>query len=208
MSRISSRLKRIFERSEVALGHTIPIRKTATGVWVPTPLQAIEAAFAAFEDLGLLGREAVPRLAIDAGSGDGRVPCVLASLDPRLRVYGVELDPVLFAQASTNVETLDLDAKAVSDAGRVHFLAGDYCDTATYAAGGLDFGDTGLVLNYPDGNERRLARFISENGGDSTKLCLLTTDHEVVVGELELQSQRDLALAGELPWRLSIYGRT
>ncbi len=206
MSRISSRLKGIFDRSEVALGHTIPIRKTATGVWVPTPLQVIEAAFAAFEDLGLLGGEAVPRPALDAGAGDGRVPCVLASLDPRLHVYGVELDPVLFARASTNVETLE--AKAVTTAGRVHLLAGDYCDTATYAAGGLDVGDAGLVFNYPDGNETRLARFILENGGDSTKLCLLTTDCEVVVGELDLQCERDIAVTGELPWRLSIYGRT
>ncbi len=203
MRAISSVLHRVFDRSEVALGRSIPIRKTVSGIWVPTPLSVVEAGFAALEDLGLLGEDAPPHPAVDAGTGDGRIPCALASLYATPSVYGVELDPALFARALTNLETLE--EKGATEAGRIRLLEGDYCDTTTYQDGGLDFRQAGLVFNYPDGNEDQLARFIATNGGDETRLCLLTHDQELEVTELELRVRRDIAVKNELPWRLSIY---
>ena len=202
---LSSTLRRVFDRSEAALGHSIPIRKTASGIWVPTPLSVFEAALPTFEELGLFGGTGPTHPIVDAGTGDGRIPCVLASVDSSPPVYGVELDPTLFARALENLATLD--AKGLADRNRVHLVEGDYCDLATYDGCGLDFRQAGLVFNYPDGNENRLARFVRDAGGDTTTLCLLTHDQEVRVSDLELRVRRDIFVKDELPWLLSLYCR-
>ena len=159
----------MFERSEAALVRSLPIRKTICGIWHPTPVRVIEEAIAVLEDVGLLGEAPRQRTVIDAGTGDGRIPAVLAALDPTRPIYGIEQDPALFAQASVNLQRLQPEVCT-----HIHLVEADYCETATYEACGLDFPQTGIVFNYPDGNERRLARFISEHGGVGTRLCLLT----------------------------------
>ena len=123
-------------------------------------------------------------------------------MDPNLTLYGVELDPVLFSKASINLEALD-----AAIAGRAHLLLGDYLDSTTYDAHDLNFNSVDLVFSYPDGHESGLARFVLEYGSDSTKLCLWSTDRDGSVCDLDLECERDIVIAGELPWRLSVYGR-
>ena len=199
------RLDKVFERSEASLVHSLPIRKTICGTWVPTPIRVIEEAITVLENIGLLGEAAPQRTVVDAGTGDGRIPAVLAAADPTRPVYGIEQDPVLFAQALVNLQTLQ--ARGVIDHTRIHLVEADYCEMATYEACGLDFRQTGIVFNYPDGNQRRLARFILEHGGDGTRLCLLTHDRSLELDELEFRVRRDVTVTAESNWRLSVYGR-
>ena len=196
------RLHKVFDQSEAALVHSLPIRKTICGIWHPTPVRVIEEAVAVLEGMGLLGEAPRPRAVVDAGTGDGRIPAVLAAFDPARPVYGIEQDPFFFARASMNLERLQPEM-----CRHIHLVEGDYCETATYEACGLDFLQTGIVLNYPDGNERRLARFISEHGGAGTRLCLLTHDRSLELDELECHVRRDVAVAAEPSWHLSVYGR-
>ena len=141
---------------------------------------------------------------LDAGSGDGRIAALLSRLDPTRLVYGIERDPTLHARAVLNLETLK--RKGIIDDARVRFVEGGYCDVATYREARINLQDTYLVFNYPDGNEQRLARFIAEEGGDRTKLCLLSHDRTLDIDGLALQHRSDIRVENEPPWRLSIYG--
>ena len=199
------RLNKVFEGSEALLVHSLPIRKTICGIWAPTPLRIIVEGVSVLEDIGLLGEAAPQSIVADAGTGDGRVPAVLAAIDPMRPVYGIEQDPALFAQALVNLQ--GLRAKGVIDHTRMFLVEGDYCEMATYEACGLDFSQTSIVFNYPDGNQSRLARFVAEHGGAGTILCLLTPDRSLELDELELRVRRDVTVAGESSWRLSVYGR-
>ena len=199
------RLYKVFERSEASLVHSLPIRKTIYGIWGPTPLRVMEEAISVLEEIGLLGEAAPKRIVVDAGTGDGRMPAVLAAVDPTRPVYGIEQDPALFAQALVNLQ--ELRAKGVIDHTRMYLVEGDYCKMATYEAAGVDFRQTGIVFNYPDGNQRRLARFIAEHRGVETRLCLLTHDRSLEVDELELRVRRDVTVTAESSWRLSVYGK-
>ena len=203
--RRARRLYKVFKRSEASLVHSLPIRKTICGIWGPTPVRVIEEAIAVLEDIGLLGGALLQRTVVDAGTGDGRIPAVLAVFDPTRPVYGIEQDPALFAQASVNLQRLR--ARGVIDHTRIHLAEADYCEMATYEACGLDVSQTGIVFNYPDGNQRRLARFIAEHGGAGTRLCLLTHDRSLELDELELRVRQDVTVDGEASWRLSVYAR-
>ena len=111
-------LAKVFERSQASRGRVLPIRKTGRGIWVPTPVRVIEEAIETLKKIALLGGGTPPGHAIDAGTGDGRIPAVLASLDPTRLVYGIEADPALYAQAVTNLQTLE--ARGLIDSARVH----------------------------------------------------------------------------------------
>ena len=207
--RVTVSLKRlcpVFERSEASLVHSLPIRKTICGIWAPTPVHVIEEAVAVLEDLGLLGETAPPLPVVDAGTGDGRIAAVLAACDPTRAVYGIEKDPALFAQALVNLQRIR--ATGVIDHTRMYLVEADYCEMATYEACGLDVSQIGIVFNYPDGNQKRLARFIAEYGGVGTRLCLLTHDRSLEIDELDLEVQRDVTVGDEPSWRLSVYGMT
>ena len=198
-------LTKVFERSEASRGRVLPIRKTGRGIWVPTPVRVIEEAIEMLTKIGLLGEGTPPGHVIDAGTGDGRIPVFLASLDPTRVVYGIEADSALYAQAVTNLQTLD--ARGLIDSAHVHLIEADYCDLATYETRGIALRQTGVIFNYPDGNERRLARFVSERCGRDTKLCLLTHDRTLEIDELELGDRRDVSAGTEPAWRLSLYSR-
>ena len=199
-------LAKVFERSQASRGRVLPIRKTGRGIWVPTPVRVIEEAIETLKKIGLLGAGTPPGHVIDAGTGDGRIPAVLASLDPTRLVYGIEADPALYAQAVTNLQTLE--GRGLIDSARVHLIEADYCDLTTYETRGIALRQTGVIFNYPDGNERRLARFVSERCGRGTKLCLLTHDRTLELDELELRDRRDVSAGTGPAWRLSLYSRT
>lgn len=193
------RLAGVFARSEASTGRTLPIHKTASGTWVPTPVPLIEETVARLRATGLLGEGAPPEPLIDAGAGDGRVAAVLAALSPRHMVYGVESDPGLYARAVANLEAL-ADARLV-DPARLRLVEGDYCLPATYGAADIPLDRSPLVFNYPDGNHRRLAAFLAAHAGPATRLCLPTHDRTLRLDELPLEAAYDL----QEGWRLSVY---
>jgi len=156
-------------------------------------------------DLGLLGDGHQTGHVIDAGTGDGRIPAVLALLDPSRVVYGIEADQALHARAVNNLHTLD--ARGLIDAAHVHLIEADYLDVATYQTRGIPLPQTGLIFNYPDGNESHLARFAAQHCGDETTLCVLTHNRTLEIDELELQGRHDIGDGSGPPWRLSLYRR-
>ncbi len=196
------KLEAIFERSEHALAHGVPIRKTSAGIWVPSPIPVIVAAVSSLKELGLLGPAAAGRTVVDAGMGDGRVAAVVAALEPSHAVYGIERDPVLYARAAQNLRRVLRIARGHP---RVQPVEGDYCDVATYASCGLDLRAVGVVVNYPDGNQERLARFIAAQAGPGASLCLFTHDRELRIGDLVLRAERDLPAEYGPDWRLAVY---
>ena len=200
------KLVAIFDRSIETLGSALPIRKTKIGIWVPTPLPVIIEAISLMQEMQLLGRRAPLGAVIDAGTGDGRVAAVLAYLNPSQPIYGVELDPVLLAQAVANWRELRIQGLAVD--ASVRMIEADYCDIVTYESCELTFSDTCAILNYPDGNQARLANFVADHGGARTSLCLLTHDHSVNLDTLELCAQREVQVTGEINWVLSVYRRS
>lgn len=208
--RTRRRLAAAFERPAAADGRTLPIRRTARGIWVATPIGVIEAAAGILAAAGLLGDAAgtggAARHVIDAGSGDGRVPAVIAWLVPGQVVLGVEADAVLHARAAAHLHALG--AAGVIDPAHVHLATADYCDPATYAAHGIALSRTRLVLNYPDGNQQRLARFVAARCPPETALALLTHDRDLTVDALPLRARHDVHAGSGPPWRLSLYRRS
>ena len=196
------RLQAVYDRSERVLARGVPIRKTVAGIWVPSAIPQIVEVAALLREMEVLGSGPPPPPVVDAGSGDGRVAAVLAHLEPARPVYGIERDPVLHAQAVENLRSL----QARGGCSGAHLVEGDYCDPATYASCGLDLREPLVFLNYPDGNERSLARFVARHAGPDATLCLFTHDRSVDIDELPLRARRDLPVALGPDWRLSIYG--
>lgn len=199
------RLQRVFERSDTSSGRWLPIRKTGRGVWAGTPVRVVAEAAWILNERGLLTETRQAGCAIDAGSGDGRALAVLATLRPSPMIYGIEADSTLHAQAVTNLGKLS--ASGLIDPTRVRLLEGDYCDVDTYRRSGIALEKVGLIINYPDGNQRQLARFVADHCGGGTTLCLLTHDRALEIDELELRSRHDVSDGTGPPWRLSLYRR-
>ena len=196
-------LTRIFERSESSSGRSLPIQKTGRGIWAGTPVRVVAEASATLGELGVLNGKHQAGYVIDAGTGDGRVPGVLASLNPTLVVHGIESDSALHARAASNLHALA--TSGLIDSTRVHLLEADYCDIATYETRGIALHQASVIFNYPDGNERHLARFVAEHCGHDTTLCLLTHNRALEVDELDLLARHDINDGTGPPWRLSLY---
>lgn len=151
----------------------------------------------------LLGNRAPGGHVFDAGTGDGRIPALLAWFEPSRTVYGIEQDPTLVRQASENLKSLR--QQGLISGTYTHVIEGDYCDVATYRACGLDLRKTTIIFNYPDGNQERLAQFVAEHAPD-TYLCLLTHDSTLVLDTLTLRDHHDVTAGSEPPWQLFVYG--
>lgn len=202
---VSARLAKVFERSEESTRRSLPIRLTGRGIWAATPLRVIRAAVDTLTHIGLLGPGGKPGHVIDAGAGDGRVSAVLASVDPSRVVYGIEADAALYVQAVANLH--ELSARGLLDTTHLHLLEADYCDVRTYQAQRIALGQTGVVFNYPDGNERQLAQFVAQHGGPDTTLCLLTHNRTLDLDELPRRGCHDINDGAGPRWRLSVYSR-
>jgi len=64
----------------------------------------------------------------------------------------------------TNLHTLN--ARGLLDSSQVHLLEADYRDATTYETRGISLHETGLIFNYPDGNDHHLARWASHDVSD------------------------------------------
>ena len=196
------RLRAVFDRSTRALARGVPIRKTAAGIWVPSTIPELVDIVTLLHELGVLGAAATPAPVVEAGMGDGRVAAVLAHVEPARPVYGIEWDPELYARAVENLAALRRWNRGY---GAVHLVEGDYCDPATYASCGLDLRDPLVIVNYPDGNQRRLAQFVARHAAPGATLCLFTHDRSLDIDELPLDARREVPVDGSPPWRLSVY---
>ena len=194
------RLQAVFNRSERALASGVPIRKTAAGIWAPSSIPQIMVLVTRLHEIGLLGAGASPGPVVDAGAGDGRVPAVLAFREPERPACGIEYDPALHVQAEVNLRAL----RRVAGCGAVRLVEGDYCDPSIYAACGIDLAAPLVVLNYPDGNQQRLAQFIARHA-PAAALCLFTHDRELDISDLSLDYRADLPVDVGPDWRLSVY---
>ena len=196
------RLRAVFDRSTRALARGVPIRKTAAGIWVPSPIPLLVKVVTLLHEMGVLGAAAPPAPVLDAGMGDGRAAAVLAHFEPARPVYGIEWDPELYARAVENLAALRRGRRGYR---AVHPVEGDYCDLATYASCGLDLRDPLVIVNYPDGNQHRLAEFIARHAGAGATLCLFMHDRLLDIDALPLSARRDVAVDKSPPWRLSVY---
>lgn len=207
--RTRRRLAATFERPGTADGRTLPIRRTGRGIWVATPIRVLEAAVVILSADGLLGGARAAGAAngpvIDAGSGDGRILAVIAWLVPGQPVLGVEADEVLHARAASHLRALG--EAGVIDPAHLRLAAADYRDPATYAVRGIALARARLVLNYPDGNQHGLARFVATHCGPQTTLGLLTHDRDLTIDTLPLRRRHDVRVRRGPPWRLSLYRR-
>ena len=175
---LSYRLSRIFECSTETTGHTLPLRRTAKGIWVPTPISVIRNAAQILNSIGILNKSSTENSVIDAGCGDGRLLGSLAALIKQGCFYGIELDPTLYAKAEANIKSLS--RKHLTGRATIGLIRGNYCRPDTYRVKNdpLTLQQKLLFLNYPDGNERKLARFINNHCRTGTTLCLLSPDRK------------------------------
>ena len=195
-------MRAVFDRSERALARGVPIRKTAAGIWVPSSIDELVGVVTLLHEMGVLGAAAPPAPVVEAGMGDGRVAAVLAHFEPARPVYGIEWDPELCARAVENLAALRRWSRGYR---AVRLVEGDYCDPATYASCGLDLRNPLVIVNYPDGNERRLEQFVVRHGAPGATLCLFTHDRSLDIDELPLHARRDVPVGVAAPWRLSVY---
>jgi SAM-dependent methyltransferase len=127
-------------------------------LFVATPLPVLVAAFEALLDHSVLATPE-PITVLDAGSGDGRMLAALGLLAPaarRLRLVGIECDGDLHRDSCDRLAAV---ARRPSwPVGRsAALLHGDWSSSDAFDSLGLALSDFDLVLNYPDGNEARLA---------------------------------------------------
>lgn len=208
MSDLLARLRDLYgEREDAASA----LRLTDRGIWHPTPLAVVAAAVSVLTEMRLLEAQGRPLRVLDAGAGDGRLVAALAlglpaTLDAR--VAGIESDSDLARSARARVE---LAAPRLFREGLVQIAEGDFFDLRPYATLGWATRELDLVFNYPDGNERRLARWLADHGGPQTRLAILGPDHDPAIG---LMADWRAAVRGEgdasTEWTLAVFspGRT
>jgi hypothetical protein len=179
-----------------------PLQITSGGLWQPTPLAVLAAALPLVE--GLLTSSAHgPRVIFDAGAGDGRVLAALAlGLPPRLDVtlVGLECAPPLARAARATMGALPLPVSR-----RPRVAEGSYLEPRDYARVGVDPQGLDLVLNYPDGNETRLLRFLEAEAGPATRLLVLSPDRFPDLGRAPLRRET-VPSANGAAWSLSVFG--
>jgi len=181
----------------------LPLRATERGLWLPTPLPLLLAAFDALLDSGWLGPGRASRL-LDAGAGDGRV---IGAFGQRaagrlpLELLGIECDPALVACAVRNLEALRATGPLP---GGYALVEGDYLAAAAYARLGVAPSEIDLVINYPDGNEEALERWLASHRGARTRLILLGPDRSLAFRTLALAWSTRLEAPNGTAWSLIV----
>jgi len=179
-----------------------PLGITSGGLWHATPLAVLTAAVPILVDAGLVPPGGI---IFDAGAGDGRVLAALALGLPargrEQRLAGLELDASLAALARLHLD----DLRRTHPRARARVAQGDYFHPRFHEALGHRPGDIDLVLNYPDGNERRLLHWLGQRGKPEARLALLGPDRQPDLGTDPL-SMHDVRPAGSpVAWTLVVY---
>jgi hypothetical protein len=181
------------------------LRLTDGGLWHATPLSVLAAAIPVLEKTGLVTS---PRILFDAGAGDGRLLAALALGLPgaaERRLLGLECDPVLAGEAGSRLEALGARLP-VSRLPRV--AEGDFFQERAYAPLAVSPSDLDLVFNYPDGNERRLLRWLARHGKRGSRLLILSPDREPSLGPAPLLRREVRPRESAVVWSLDVYAPT
>jgi hypothetical protein len=179
----------------------LSLRVTAGGLWHATPLRVLGAAVNTLAETGLLAPGA---LLFDAGAGDGRVLAALAlGLNPslRLRLAGLETDPLLAEEARLRLESL----RRARTAPHLRVARGDYFHPRYHEALGHRPSDLDLVFNYPDGNEGRLLEWLGAHGQPAVRLVILGPDRDPRLGRPPLLRREVRPPRSDVTWTLAVY---
>jgi hypothetical protein len=197
--------EKLFRRSERKVFAGRPLQFTNRGIWLPTPTDIVRSLAAAARSKDILPvKDGSPSLnVLDAGMGDGRLVVAMASSLSDSHAFGIESDVLLYTQANENLEQwLELEP---SSRGRVRVVLGSYFDLAAYEELGLSVSDVDVFINYPDGNEDKLASFLAANARSGARLWLLSADRSLRLGSSELRHVQSVELEREgaaPPWLL------
>ena len=83
---------------------------------------------------------------------------------------------------------------------------GDYFDLSTYPKLGIRLEDIDAFFNYPDGNEHKLAAFLSEHGRPGAFLVVLTPEHGLELAGLVREEELAIERGPGVPeFRLVLY---
>ena len=191
-----------FAQSEKRAFDGQPLRLTDDGIWLAMPLDVLDAALEKLQASGFWARLGPRAKVLDAGMGDGRLVAGLCNVAHELWAYGIESHPNLCQLAQDNLRTLTESGMA----SNWRTCQGDYFDLSTYPKLGIRLEDIDAFFNYPDGNEHKLAAFLSEHGRPGAFLVVLTPEHGLelagLVREEELAIERGL---GVPEFRLVLY---
>jgi hypothetical protein len=179
-----------------------PLRLTEGGLWHATPLPVLVAAIPVLVEARLLESA---RVLFDAGAGDGRLLAALALGLPsslEVRLLGLERDANLAREAEGRLGTL---RRRLSPSRLPRVAEGDYFSKADYAPLGIAPAELDLVFNYPDGNERRLLRFLAAHGKPELRLVVLSPDREPVLGAPPLMRTEVRPAREAVAWSLGVY---
>ena len=141
-----------------------PYRKTAVGLFVPSPILDIHFALEYLLEAGAIEPSG---LFLDAGSGDGRI-VALTALVHGISTVGVEYDNELVTQSKLHLESLG--RLGLQGAPEV-ILRGDFGDDDTYLGAGLRFEDFTVVFNYIN-NQSAIASKVAQQSPPGTIFLL------------------------------------
>lgn len=182
-----------------------PLRLTDGGLFHATPLDVLPAACEA-----LLGAPSLPRAkpltVLDAGAGDGRVLAalsLLASPSLPIRLVGIECDAALHRDSCDRLAALARRPAWPTGRG-VALLRGDWSSEDAFDSLGLSLADFDLVLNYPDGNEARLAALLSARGRPGGRLALIQPDPPRATSGCRLEWTRAVAPGAGPRWHVGL----
>ena len=164
---------------------------TEQGIWHPTPLDVLLPALEAMAREGWLGSAGRALTPLDAGSVDGRVVgalAIISGLSADTRVLGLESTATLATQSRERLERM-------APSRRAQITQGDFLDMASYGALGIAPSDVDVFLNYPDGNEQALGRFVLQQAPDAT-LLVLSPDRRLALSGLALLGRLEIASGG------------
>lgn len=163
--------RELFDRSGTHASGGGAMRLTERGIWLPLPLDVLEAAGRALAELPGEGG-----WILDAGMGDGRL-VASAARATAAPACGIECDPGLFESAQHNLRALH--ARGEIEACPV--AHGDYLDPEVYRDLGFEPSDVRLFASYADGGEQQLADFVAAEARPGARLALLTADQSLRV---------------------------
>ncbi len=179
-----------------------PLRLTDDGIWLPMPLDVLDAALDALQASGFWARLGGRAKVLDAGMGDGRIVAALCSVPHNLWAYGIESHANLWGLAQENLRALTEQGMASS----WRTCQGDYLDLSTYPKLGIRLEDVDAFFNYPDGNEHKLAALLRDHGRPGAFLVILTPEHGLELEGLTREEELTIDRGPGVPeFRLVLY---
>ena len=182
------KLKQYFERQDLQMYLNGELGKsTELGVYLPASLDFTFAAFSLLLKRGMIDTS---KPFLDAGSGDGRIIALAASLG--IPSMGIEYDGELAELSRENIS--NLRALSALNGVPVTILQGNFMHPETYRRAGLKFGDIGAVFNYASGHVN-LASKVAYESKTGTRFILYCFDTHYSFDGLLLEDVLDESIS-------------